>query len=456
MGPRTDALVLAVVAFLSSCWLTPQFTGNDQVVTRLALTLGIIEQHTLSIDRFADRTVDKAEFAGHAFADKAPGLSLLAIPAVAAARAVLSKHGVAPDARDRGVFERYATIATIATNGIASTVAVVLLYFTALRLGAGQAGARFGAAALAVGTPFLGWTTAFFAHALAGSLLAAIGAVSAAAYAGPRPWLRHLPFLLGLISGALMGLAVTVDFTAAPLAAIIGLIVLLLAFPRGFRNMLHLLGGLTLGGLVGVLPLLVYNRLAFGAPLTIGYSEVQLFTGMKQGFYGLTWPDLPVAHELLFGDYRGLLPLAPVLALVPAGLLSMLGQRGARLAALIVLASVVTFLWINASYVYWKGGNATGPRFLTPMLPFAALAVAFAWPARGWLRIGVMALLILSAMISVLCAGVSMFAPEDVLHPMRDYLLPRAPEASMKMVPVLALWMAAAIVFMLPGRARLT
>jgi hypothetical protein len=456
MGPRADAIVLAVVAFLSFCWLTPQFTGNDQVVTRLALTLGILEQHTLAIDRFADRTVDKAVSGGHTYADKAPGLSFLALPAVAAARAAMSWGSVAPDARDRGVFERYATVATIATNGIASTIAVVLLYFSALRLGAGQAGARFAAAALAVGTPFLGWTTAFFAHALAGSLLAAIGAAAVAAYAGARPWLRRLPFLLGFIVGVLAGAALTVDFTTAPLAALLGLIVLVLAIPRGFRNTLHVLGGLILGGLVGVVPLLIYNRLAFGAPLTIGYSEVELFTGMKQGFFGLTWPDPEIAHELLFGDYRGLLPLTPVLALVPAGLLAMCGRRGARLAALVIIAAVAMFLWINASYVYWKGGNSTGPRFLTPMVPFAGLAVAFAWPARRWLRGAMLALLALSAVLSVICAAVSMFAPEDVLHPMRDYLLPGAPDALPKILPVIGLWVAAGLVFVLPRRTRAT
>ena len=59
-------------------------TENVQVVTRLGLTLSIVESGRLDIDRFADDTIDKALVKGHYYADKVPGLSFLPIPVVAA------------------------------------------------------------------------------------------------------------------------------------------------------------------------------------------------------------------------------------------------------------------------------------------------------------------------------------------------------------------------------------
>jgi hypothetical protein len=51
----------------------------------LASHFPLLSQVRLDIDRWADRTIDKALFEGHYYADKLPGLSLLAVPVVAAA-----------------------------------------------------------------------------------------------------------------------------------------------------------------------------------------------------------------------------------------------------------------------------------------------------------------------------------------------------------------------------------
>jgi hypothetical protein len=53
--------------------------------SRFDLTRAIVEHHTIAIDAFADNTGDKAQREGHWFSDKAPGLSLLAVPPYAGA-----------------------------------------------------------------------------------------------------------------------------------------------------------------------------------------------------------------------------------------------------------------------------------------------------------------------------------------------------------------------------------
>src|SRR5207248_7521301 len=46
-------------------------------VSRLALTQSLAYDGTLHIDRFARQTEDRADFVGHTYSDKAPGISLL-------------------------------------------------------------------------------------------------------------------------------------------------------------------------------------------------------------------------------------------------------------------------------------------------------------------------------------------------------------------------------------------
>jgi hypothetical protein len=64
LSNRTTALGIFLLAFAAFAWLAPQDPSNPQVVTRLALTLSIVESGRLDIDRFANRAVDKALFKG--------------------------------------------------------------------------------------------------------------------------------------------------------------------------------------------------------------------------------------------------------------------------------------------------------------------------------------------------------------------------------------------------------
>src|SRR5436305_6068721 len=70
-------------------------------VSRLALTQSVAYDGTLRIDRFAAQTQDRADFGGHSYSDKAPGISFLALPSLEAARAL---GAVGQDDRTRGVW----------------------------------------------------------------------------------------------------------------------------------------------------------------------------------------------------------------------------------------------------------------------------------------------------------------------------------------------------------------
>jgi hypothetical protein len=433
---RTAALAVFALAYvIFAAFVSAAGTHNVQVVSRIALTLAIVQDGSLRIDAFADRTIDKAYFDGHYYTDKAPGVSLLAVPAVAVARFLTGGRDTTP------YMTSYAYVATLSTSVLFGALAVALVYVLAQRLGATPRQAAFGSTVLALATPFFGWSTVLFAHAVsAGLLMSAATLLSSEFISQTRTHWRLI--LIGLV----LGLTVTVDLVAIPAVAIIATWTLWLAGRRGIGN----LGVVTLwagmGGVAGLLPLLVYNQLAFGSPFALGYTYVVGFEGMAEGFFGLTSPDPMKAFALTLGPSRGLFAFAPVLVLLPLGLVRMWQTRGAaRLAMGVVVTIFAAFLLVNSSYEYWDGGWSTGPRHLMPAVPFLALAMAFAWP-RGWLSRGLAAVLLgLSLTISLVSVVVTMYTPSGILFPQTEVLWPGIwrPEAWPRLVVGVLAWLAA-------------
>jgi hypothetical protein len=443
MSNRATALTIFFLSLWSLAALAPQDPTNSQVVTRLALAITIVDSGTLEITPFGDWTIDKAAFGDHAYADKTPGHPFLALPAVALTKLARRLTGGSTDARDFGVFADYARWATLGTNVLISACAIALLFIVALDLGASRLGAIFAAFCLGWATPFLGWSTAFFAHSVTGSFLLFGLAWMLRLFPlnAPRPVPSPAKILL---LGVLLGYTLVIDLTAAPAVLILGLFALWRIRKSGIAP--RAIGTLAIGGIVGLLPLLAYNEMAFGSPLNLGYAHTA-FVGMNEGFFGLGWPDPTVLVKLLFGFYRGLLPLSPILLLVPLGLAAMAQSREQRGASVVIALIIVTYLWINASYAYWYGGWSTGPRHLVATLPPAALSLAFVQPARWLGKLAVSVLLAASLCLSLACALAGMFAEQSISDPIVDWVLPHLmePHQASRAIFVVLAWVVLAI-----------
>ena len=406
------AAIVFMLAYLAYFTFAPQDLYNPQQVTRVALALAL-SQGQLDIGEFAAETVDKALHDGRYYADKPPGLSLLAVPAMVVVRNLLERSGSPGDGRDEAGFALYTTAANVTTVSLLGALGAAVLYLLSLRLGASEGGALFAAAGLALGTPYFGWATALFSHVPTGVLLLvalAIALVGELRGAVPR----------AVAVGLVLGLVLTIDLVAAPAALAVAAVAI--ASCRAARPQCVLAIGA--GAILGLLPLLLYNWAAFDSPFRLGYAQVVGFEGMREGLFGITMPNPVVLMELLFGRYRGLLPLAPVLVVIPLGLFTM-WLRGLRTAALAVTTIAACYLLINAGYHYWDGGSSTGPRHLVAMLPVLCLALAFAWPRRPVARVAVLALLAVSLVLSVIAASTIMFAGANYPDPLADLLLPR-------------------------------
>jgi len=122
-------------------------------------------------------------------------------------------------------------------------------------------------------------------------------------------------------------------------------------------------------------PLLVYNRAAFGSPFHLSYQSTVGFGSTNSLF--LTTPSFRRLIDVLFAPV-GVVRTTPVLVLVVVGVVSLYRHRH-RFEAVVISAIVLAFLLFEASYVTAFGGSSPGPRQLIPALPFVALALASAY-----------------------------------------------------------------------------
>jgi hypothetical protein len=168
--------------------------------------------------------------------------------------------------------------------------------------------------------------------------------------------------------------------------------------------------------------LLAYNWASFGGPFSIGYVHLAnsgFAAGQSQGILGATWPRPGAVGDILFGP-RGLLRYSPWLALTPAGIWAA-RRRGLRWEIGICTALVGAYILVNGGYYLPYGGATPGPRFLMPMLPFAAVLVAL---APRLIRSLAAALVVPSIALTALATATMPNAIEGVADPLNDLWLP--------------------------------
>ena len=134
------------------------------------------------------------------------------------------------------------------------------------------------------------------------------------------------------------------------------------------------------GAAIGVVPLLVYNLIAFGNPLEQGYGTKPFDTSPITGLYGL-----------MLSPSRGLFVYEPYIVFAFATIVLLRPGRDhleLRLLSLAYAWAATAILY--STYAEWWGGRVFGPRFLDDLAPalFALLAWGIGhgllarWPAR--------------------------------------------------------------------------
>jgi hypothetical protein len=409
-------LLLFALVWLSCVWFG-SWALNPNNATRIYAGIALAERGDARIDQYQALTIDKAEFGGHFYMDKAPGMTLLALPAMAIADHVAPPLEYVPPTLYDANFEHYMTVrlrlAVALVSAVITALAALAMHDLGVRLTGSPSGALVASLGFALGTPVWGWSTTLFGHApVAGLFVIAVWALWRAGEA------RTMRF--AAIGGAALGLAVLIELEAVLAGSVIAIWGALRLW-RADRRVV--LAAAIAGAAVLLIPFVTYNMIAFGTPFQLGYSGVVGFAGMDQGLFGLTSPKPIVLLKILVGMRRGLLWVAPVL--VPAGVgLWLLARRHRGLAIMLAVAAL-TVLLVNSAYVYWDGGHSTGPRHSVPAIGLIAIGLAPFWASLrfAWERAVTVGLLLVSVVINLMIAAANITTPDTYRFPLGDPIL---------------------------------
>lgn len=417
LTPRRAATVLGAALILSYAYFYQAGGWNQN--SRFALVRAILEHRTLRIDDYQLHTGDKAIWEGHYYSDKPPGTSLMVLPAVAAARAIARGAGVDPGSFPGIAWTSY--VAAVFSAGLFTVIAALGVFFVAIRWRFSVGAALFAAAAYGLAGPAWSYATLFMSHGVtAGCLMTAFYAAFTLDETDQRRRGR-LAMLLGLAAGW----AVVSEFQAAIPAAVICAVALLRVDRADRSDLVRVTALVAAGGAVCAGVLFAYNTLAFGSPFHLGYSSEEGFEHLRTGFFGITYPRWWRARELLVGEYRGILPLAPLVAIAPLGLVWLAADDRRRAGALVALGVGLYYFVLNASYYYWEGGWSYAPRQITPGLPFLALGLAPLWDrGRQALRSVLLVGFAWGVAATLVAVSTNPQPPSSFKAPMRELLLP--------------------------------
>ena len=355
------ALASVLLVGLASAVMIQSFSWNQ--TSHYDLVRALNNDQT-TIDPYQANTGDKVFYKGHYYSARAPGMALFALPFYDAlnfvdAESWTDAHVAPPDhPGDEMIY-----LIGLWGNVLPGLLLVLLVWRVAERYEPGYGVAA--AVTLGLGTMVLPFSQLLFSHMFTTFLCFAAFWLMLRERDGPPS------ALLLALAGLAMGYAFSSEYPTFFAAVVLGLFLLSRRDSLTPLGVLRRGGAYVAGGLVGIIPLLLYNHYAFRSWTHLAYSDVPR---QQKGFFGIGAPSLKVLATLLF-DSRGLLTLSPILIMGAIGTV-MLYKRGRRAEALTIGGICLCFLLYNSGYYLPFGGGFMGPRFLDTLLPFLAFPVA--------------------------------------------------------------------------------
>lgn len=353
---------------------------------RVYLVMAMADDGTFAIDRGVDRwgtTVDVSPSGGHQYSNKAPGSSMLAVPAYVALRGVTG----AVAGREPTLGEMVWTFRI--WTGVVPTLLFLVLLGGFLRrfVPEDDDDARRAAVAIyGIGSMAIVYSVLFISHQLSAVCVGAAWILTVQVVEDRRDarWM--------LAAGALAGAAPLVDyqavFAAVPVA--VWAAVRLVQTRRGTLPFAYA----ALGAALPIAILLLYHDACFGSPLRTGYAASVTFAENHQkGFLGMDTLRWKAFTGSTIAPDNGLVVFCPAVLLALPGWVVM-ARRGQWGHVAVTATVALIYLLFISSINFWRGGWQLGPRYITAMLPFlvppiaVALAAAARWPAARGAALG--------------------------------------------------------------------
>jgi hypothetical protein len=322
--------------------LAPVYITNTQDVSRLCLTRALTHGHVV-VGPCIQHSTDRAERAGRLYSDKAPGISVLALPASELVGLPSASH-----LNRKGDLKLWAV--RLSVSGVAFLLCALLVGRVSEGLAPGRGGAAM--VAFALGTLVAPLAATLFDQVTAATL--GFGAFLLA-------W-GGRPYLAGLAAGS----AVVVEYEAGMVGCVLALYLIAIGVGPFSRYVVGAAPPLAL--------LAMYNWAAFGSPFHLSYHySAGVFEGEHtSGIFGIGLPQLKSTYEV-FAGHGGLLVISPIVFAAAGGLFIL--ARRHRAEAIVCAAVALLFVLMDCGYHDAYGGTSPGPRYLIPALPFLAVGL---------------------------------------------------------------------------------
>lgn len=408
-------LTLGVTLALAYSWMSPGASAPNER-SRLYLALSVLDDGDFAVTEQVEqygKPFDISERDGKFYSDKAPGSSIVAVPALWVYQALGGAESI----------EKMVNFARSFVMVPMAVLSFLLLRFLLVGTGVSPPRADVAAVAFALGTTFFHYGAAFFGHAMVtcASLLAAF-AIYKSLEAERGPGRMAWQVLVGFAGG----LAFAIEYQAAVIC--VGIALGYLSVRDNWRPaaiLLPLVGAALPIGLT-----LFYNDVAFGSPFSTSYAHLhhaQFQEAHQKGLFGVTFPTMDALYGLLFSPSRGLLLCAPIVFLGWFGLPAL--WKRCRWLAIYAGITMVGYMYIVAGTDVWYGGWSFGPRLLVPMFGLAAVAGAFALERAASstrLSAGLAGLLVFAIGYNIFVTAMFPELPHDIQVPLETIALPLA------------------------------
>jgi hypothetical protein len=348
-----------------------------------ALVRAIVDKKKFSIDEYIKYTkfLDYSKRKNNYYTDRPPGLSFAAIPFY------------------------FLKINVVFLPLIAGLLSSMLIYLISYHLIPNELLAFFAALIFSFCTINWRYSTTFILHPLSTFLI-----------------LLSVYFLLlgypVFLIGLLIGFATIVEYTDA--LFFLGIFIFFI-----LQGTFIYLPMLTLGYLIGVIPLLIYNFICFGSPFTTSYKysghfkwsnspKTTFVTPLWKGMLGLLF-YIPRKRGIRVPG--GLLIMSPILILGIIGLFYL----PENLLELFLLLILPLFIVMSKHKTWWAGG-AGDYRYLSAIVPFLVIPIIFALVNLPFLLPLAIILSVISLIMMISKMILLTITPED-LHRLDEGLL---------------------------------
>lgn len=336
---------------------------------------------------------------GRRYSDKAPGLSVAALPGYFLMRAVRP----APTSTQDWIVFYGARVLTV-TLAVALALAAFVRH--ALRSGPSP-WLPLWLFALLFATPFQVYARSFFAHAFVAALLF-LSFVLLTRHAGPLP---------ALASGLLAGIAVSSEYPAVTIALCL---FALAATTKRPRELVAFVSGAAIPAAL----LAWYHAQNFGGVLSFPLSSSEGFPELaERGVAGVSWPSLSAIAGLFFDPAHGLLYFSPFLIVWPIVAVRAAVRIRRQPENLVLAIGPLLLLLLISGFLppHWRGGWCLGPRYLVAgfLLVFWLLALQFPGAARPLPRALLLAGIAYGAGLLAICGSTFWMIPYEAWNPVR-------------------------------------